>query len=267
MIKLLKEGSIILMIFFGIFMGLFFIYRCSGFEKKRPKASDIESKLGEVLWQSIRETETVILEQAITEPANILVNKICKENRINPKKIRVFVIENSQVNAFTFPDNYLVIYTGLLQKVDNEAALAGVISHEIAHMELNHVMKKLGKEIGLAVLLTISSGGSAEVTTEAIHMLASTAYDREMEREADEKAVEYLLKAKINPEEFADFMFRLSINEPDIVKNLSWISTHPETEQRSKDIIEHSRKQKVEFEPVMDPGTWTGMKEKLGIIR
>jgi predicted Zn-dependent protease len=264
MIKLLKEGFIILMIFFGIFMGFFLIYRYSAFENKRPKASDIETKLGEVLWQSIRETETVILDQAVTEPANMLVNKICEENRINREKIKVHVIENSQVNAFTFPDNYLVIYTGLLQKVDNEAALAGVISHEIAHMELNHVMKKLGKEIGLAVLLTISSGGSAEVTTEAIRMLASTAYDREMEREADEKAVEYMLKAKINPEEFANFMYQLSLHEPDIVKNLAWISTHPETEQRSRDIIEHAKKEKVEYKEILDPKTWKGMKERLG---
>lgn len=265
--KLLKEGLIILAVFFGILMGIYGIYRYSGVEDMAPEASELETKLGELFWESIHETETIIDDPAITNPIDTLVDKICRKNKINRQKIKVQMIDNSEVNAFTFPDNYLVIYTGLLEKVDNEAALAGVISHEIAHMELDHVMKKLGKEIGLAVLLTISSGGSADMAKEAMRMLASSAYDRGMEREADQKAVDYLLRAKINPDEFADFMYQLSLNEPDIVKNLAWISTHPETEQRSKDIIEHAKKKKVEFEPVMDPGTWINMKEKLGIIR
>jgi len=262
--KLLKEGLIILAIFFGIFMGIYGIYRYSGVADMAPEASELETKLGELFWESIQETETIIDDPTITNPIDTLVDKICKKNKINRKKIKVHVIENSQVNAFTFPDNYLVIYTGLLDKTDNEAALAGVISHEIAHMELNHVMKKLGKEIGLAVLLTISSGGSADMAKEAMRMLASSAYDRGMEREADQKAVDYLLKAKIDPNDFANFMYQLSLNEPDIVKNLAWISTHPETEQRSKDIIDHAKKKKVDFEPVLHPVTWKAMKAWTG---
>lgn len=122
------------------------------------------------------------------------------------------------------------------------------MAHEIAHMEKNHIIKKLGKEIGLSTLLAIASSGT--ISIEAIRLLTSSAYDRSMEMEADSFAVEYLMKSGINPAPMADMMFRLSLEESTLVKNLTLISTHPNSEDRAESILKRAEKEAKEYEPL-----------------
>ena len=78
----------------------------------------------------------------------------------------------------------------MLQAFDNENQLGFVICHEIAHIQLSHVMKKLVKEIGLSVLISMTTGKSGSGTIqEGLKLLSSSAYDRNLEKEADLKAV------------------------------------------------------------------------------
>ena len=78
----------------------------------------------------------------------------------------------------------------------------------MAHCELNHVMKKLIKEIGLGVLISITTNGNGDMLREALKVLSSTAFDRDLEREADIKAVEYLNNTGVSAEPFANFLYR-----------------------------------------------------------
>ena len=145
--------------------------------------------------------------------------------------------------------------------------LCGVISHEMAHMEKGHVMKKLIKEVGLSVLIGITSNGNgAEVLKETAKLLSSTAYDRTLESEADAMAVSYLMKAAIDPQPFADFLYRLSEEEEQLPSMTEWISTHPESKQRSEKIIDLARGSEVEYEPILDYRTWDSLKNKVASL-
>lgn len=210
-------------------------------------SSATEQKLGELFWDIFRESGTELDSVKTKAVLDSLLTNITKSNGIDYKKVKLHLLQNEEINAFVLPDNHLVVYTGLLTATKNHAELAGVLCHELAHIENNHVMKKLVKEVGLSVLLSMISGNTgSEVARETAKLLSSTAYDRKLETEADRAAVDYMLTANIDPIPFAEFLSRLSETDPTLPGQLYWISTHPDSKERAlalKDYIENRRSQ------------------------
>jgi len=199
-----------------------------------------EEKIGDLFWKMIKNTESEITSDSIVTPVDSMLTKICVANSIDRAKIKLHLLRKDEVNAFALPNNHLVVFSGLITSCENEAELYGVLGHELAHMEKNHVMNKLIKEMGLSVLISMSTGnGNAEIMKEALKHLSSTAYDRKLETEADLTALDYLEKAGINPEPFANFLYRLADQTKNLPSQIYWISTHPESKERAEKIIEH----------------------------
>jgi predicted Zn-dependent protease len=227
-------------------------------------SQNTEVKLGEVFWDLIRKGEKEIDNPEINSTLDSLLTKICESNQIDKDKIKLHLVNNNDVNAFTLPDNHLVLYTGLILATENEAELCSVLSHEIAHMELKHVMKKLLKEVGLTILVSITTGNeSAGKGKEILQLLTSSAYDRNLEKEADMQAIDYLKRAKINPEHFANFLFKLAENESNSIKYLNWVSTHPNSEERAKYIVSNIGKAQYPNIPILSKQTWDKLKSYL----
>jgi predicted Zn-dependent protease len=125
-------------------------------------------------------------------------------------------------------------------------------------------MKKLIQEIGLSALISLTLGNAgSEVISEIIHLLSSSAYDRSIEKEADLKAVDYMIKAKINPENLANFLYKLAENENNINTYLTWLSTHPESKERSKYIIEYAKNKSKNFENIVSIYSWETLKKEI----
>ena len=113
-------------------------------------------------------------------------------------------------------------------------------------------------------MLTMSSGnGNSEMIKRALKQLSSSAYDRKMETEADLTAVDYLIKAGIDPEPFANFLYRLSDETQNIPQQIYWISTHPESKKRAEEIIAHALTYKDFKATAIDSTRFAGLKEKL----
>jgi predicted Zn-dependent protease len=83
-----------------------------------------------------------------------------------------------------------------------------------------------------------TGNGNAEVIKATLKQLSSTAYDRSLETEADLTAADYLIKAGIDPEPFANFLYRLADETKNLPSQIYWISTHPESKERAEKIIE-----------------------------
>jgi len=261
--KIFFQGSISILLFFGTWFILTKIDWVSVF-KVQQATNKTEEKLGDLFWKIVQETEKENKNPLVVNSIDSIVNQICTSNKINRKGIKIHIINKDDLNAFALPNGHLVIYTGLIKNSDNQEELSGVIGHEIAHINLNHVMKKLVKEIGLSVLISMTTGNSGyEVIKETAKMLSSSAFDRGLEKEADIKAVDYLIQAKINPEPFAEFLFKLSDEENTATKYLTWISTHPDSRERAEYIIEYSKDKKSKFTGVMTLESWEKLKEKL----
>ncbi|HUH34151.1 MAG TPA: M48 family metallopeptidase, partial [Daejeonella sp.] len=172
-----------------------------------------EKKLGELFWDIFRKTETETQSQSAKQAIDSIVFRICTRNKIDPDNIKVHILDKAEINAFALPDGHLVVYSGLILASANPEELSGVLGHEIAHIRLNHVIKKLMKEWGLAYLVSVSTSnsGSAQIKA-AAKMLSSTAFDRSLEKEADLRAVDYLVNSDIDPIPFAHFLNRFSID-------------------------------------------------------
>jgi len=241
------QGIISILLFFGTWFVLTKIDWVTVL--KVQKVTDkTEEKLGELFWDIFQQTEKENKNPFVVNSIDSIVTQICTANNINREFIKVHILTKDDINAFALPNGHLIVYSGLIINSDNQEELTGVICHEIAHINLNHVMKKLVKEIGLSVLISMTTGnGGAEIVKETAKMLSSSAFDRSLEKEADIKAVDYLVKARINPEPFADFLFKLSETENEATQYLTWMSTHPDSKERAEYIIEYCKDKKIEY--------------------
>jgi predicted Zn-dependent protease len=232
--------------------------------KVEQVTKNLEERLGELFWDVFSKSDEELDLPDVTNILDSLLTRICISNHIDKDQLKIHVLKKDEINAFTLPDRHLVIFSRLILNAENEEELCGVICHELAHMELDHVMKRLVKEVGLSVLVSMTTGsGGSDAITEAARLLSSTAYDRSMEREADIRAIDYLINSEIKPEPFADFLFRLGSNEPDILKQLSWINTHPDTKERAEYILEYCKEKTTMSRRVLSEDSWNTLKEIL----
>lgn len=227
-------------------------------------SESMEEKLGETYWELFKHAEQEVLDHAIVSKVDRLLTKLCEANDFDRDQMKLHLIKSEQVNAFALPGGHIIVYTGLILDSETEGELCGVLAHELAHQKLGHLMKKLVKEVGLSMLISMTSGnGNPEMIRQALKVLTSSAYDRSLEREADLKAIDYLINSKINPEGLANFLFRMSTTESDIQQQLFWLSTHPGGEERAKDILDQLETSVLIEEQILTPDEWEQLQEDL----
>lgn len=260
--KALFKGLSIVVCFFGIWILLSQIDYVTFFKIDKVK-STAEKGVGDLIWDELKRTEDIIVEDTVTKSIDKLLKPLCEENGIERDSLKVHIIKTDEVNAFALPDGHLVVYSGLIEASKNEQALLGVLGHEIAHIQKNHVMKKLSKEIGFSVLMSLTTGnGNGKVIREVMQTLSSSAYDRTLEKEADITSVDYMLKAQINPAPFADFLYDMSFDK-NINSAFSWINSHPDSEVRAKYILEYIKGDKVKSKLILSPQEWQDLKKSI----
>jgi predicted Zn-dependent protease len=218
-----------------------------------------EEKLSEMILESIEKSNPKITSSDVVPFLDSLKKEICSSNNLVADSIKLHLIKNPDVNAFAFPGNNVVLFTGLIAYSKTAEELSGVIAHEIAHIEKNHVQEKLIKEIGLSMLLVLASGDAGpEILAETVHSLSSSAFDRGQEADADATAVEYLANAKMDPKHFSNFLFRLS-RDNRMPEELVWLSTHPDSKERAADILKKRKTLSYDTVPPLKT-SWTSVK-------
>jgi predicted Zn-dependent protease len=261
--KTILQGAIIVVLFVSAFFALSRIDWMKIF-KVQQVTDQTEEKLGDLFWNVFEKSGKEVKDVYVVNAIDSIITKICQANDIDRKKLKPHVLASDEINAFALPNGHLVINTALIFESDHQDELAGVIAHELAHIELNHVMKKLVKEIGLSVLISMTTGSNgAETIKEAARMLSSSAFDRKLEKDADIKAVEYLVNAQVNPEKFAEFLYKFAEGEQDNLALLTWISSHPDSKLRAEYIIEQSKKKSESYQFIISDVTWHRLKQQV----
>ncbi|MEO8512668.1 MAG: M48 family metallopeptidase, partial [Ignavibacteria bacterium] len=180
--------------------------------------------------------------------------KILKRN-IYPYNFQI--INDTIINAFCTPGGFVYVYTGLMKFVDNEATLAGVVAHEIAHAERRHVTQRLTAYYGVSMLLSFILGGNpsmlAEVAANLFVGLAFLKNSRDDETEADYYSIQYLKSTKWYPGGITFFFDKIKEeqrqkgNTPGDLDRL--LSTHPLPNDR----ISFVNKELAKISPKPDP--------------
>lgn len=224
----------------------------------------LEEKLGKIFLDTFSHNENQISDNRIVEPIDSLLLEIISRNNLKTGTIKIYILRNSDVNAFALPGNQIVLFSGLIKAAASPDELSGVLCHEVAHIEKGHVMKKLIKEVGLNALISMAtSGAGPELLQQTAGLISSTAYDRNLESEADARAAELLFRAGINPKPFADFLTRVIAEEGKNATTIPWISTHPDSEERAENILSQIKDYHSDYHAALAEQTWVKINELL----
>jgi len=175
---------------------------------------------------------------------NEMLNSILLSEKIKYKsrfEWEITIINKDVMNAFAVPGGRLYFYTGLMKYLDDAASLAGVLGHEVAHVDLRHSTKTLTDVYGISLLVSLLVGkNSSELANIAGQMATGAAalkFSRNHEYDADRYSVYYLTTTKFNPEGIASFFIKLREDGHDGT-TFEFLSTHPDDEKRVDNINE-----------------------------
>lgn len=165
---------------------------------------------------------------------------------------RFSIIDEDSINAFALPGGFIYVNRGLIDFVQDDNELAGVLAHEVAHVVAKHSIKRLQAVLGLNLLRIASAvGGGAKAVagTDLAAISVLTAYSREDEVLADRIAARYMREAGFNPIALVSFLERLKDkkrNEP-LRRAGFYARTHPYISERIS-IIKQEIGEELNFE-------------------
>lgn len=238
----------------GSFAGLFFGLSkidFTGAANIEKLSTEKANELGELMIESVLFGAEEISDSTALAFIDSLKRPLCAAGGLNADSIKIHLIRENEVNAFALPGNHIVLHTSLFEFAKDPGEVAGVLGHELGHLKLNHIEKKLLKEVGLNMIFTIAGGEAGQqILKEIVKQISSTSFDREYEREADAFAVKVLAKSGVNPERLSDFMFRVS-QKSNMPEELVFLSTHPDGKERAAEIIKLSKDQPLTKKPIL----------------
>ncbi|MCU1258378.1 MAG: peptidase Ste24p [Bryobacterales bacterium] len=199
-----------------------------------------EIALGKQMAQEVERQARIVDDPVIAEYVNRIGQNLVR-NSDAKVPFTIKVIDSDEVNAFALPGGFFFVNTGIMVKADNEAEMAGVMAHEIAHVAARHGTRNAtkGQIVNYASIPLIFLGGW---TGYAIRQGAGLAipmgfltFSRADESEADLLGLEYMYKAGYDPTSFVDFFEKIQSLEKKKPGTISRVfSTHPMTDTRIK---------------------------------
>jgi len=229
-----------------------------------------EIGLGKQLASEVERQAKIINDPVIAEYVNRVGQNLVR-NSDAKVPFTIKVIDSEDVNAFALPGGFFFVNSGLILKADNEAELAGVMSHEIAHVAARHGTRQAtrGEIAQLGMIPLIFMGGW---TGYGIYQAASVLvpigflkFSRGFESEADMLGLEYMYKAGYDPTAFVDFFEKIETLEKRKPGTIAKVfSTHPMTDDRiraAQSNIQNLLKAKPEY--VLTTSEFSDIKTRL----
>ena len=170
-----------------------------------------EIGIGREYSQEVESSLKLVEDPVVTEYVNRIAQNLIR-NSDAKVPFTIKVIDSEEINAFAFPGGFLFVNYGVILAAENEAELAGVMAHEIAHVAARHATRQMTRAqmFNLASIPLIFVGGGVGLAVrEAVGLaipLSTTKFARGFEAEADYLGVEYLYKSGLRPSS-ADLIF------------------------------------------------------------
>ncbi len=190
-----------------------------------------------------RSQQLEMVGNKMAKAANDLFGKKYKD-RVKTMKWEYKLVQKSEVNAWCMPGGKIVFYTGILPYTQDEAGMAVVMGHEMAHAIAKHGNERLSQQLAIfmgGVALDVALQNNPEETKEifkSLYGISSTmgalAYSRKHEYEADKIGLVIMAKAGYDPRKAIEFWERMSQKSGSSIPQ--FLSTHPSDENRIKEM-------------------------------
>ena len=201
---------------------------------------DKQVAMGRAYSQQVEHGAKMVSDPVVTEYVNRVGQNLVR-NSDAKVPFTIKVIDTDEINAFALPGGFFYVNSGLILAADNEAELAGVMAHEIAHVAACHVAREQTRSniVNLASIpLIFVPGGWAvyEGTQAAMSIgvpLTFMKFSRNFESEADFLGMEYMYKTGYDPQSFISFFEKIEAQEKKKPGTLAKaFSSHPMTPDR-----------------------------------
>ena len=235
----------------------------------------MERRLGESIMREIRADPSYSDDAEVTDYLNTLGYKLVAASADSRQQFTFFLIMDPQVNAFALPGGFVGINSGLILTAQSESELAGVVSHEVAHVTQRHMARMLAQQkqssvvslaaLAVAVLAARSSPDMAQAAIAAAgasSVQSQLNYTRDHEREADRVGFQVLEKAGFDAHAMALFFERMQRATRFYETSApAYLRTHPMTYERIADM--QNRAQNLPYRQVTDSLEFQLMRAKI----
>ena len=199
-----------------------------------------EISIGKQFAQEVERTSKLINDPVVTEYVNRVGQNLVR-NSDAKVPFTIKVIDSDEINAMALPGGFFYVNSGLILRADEEAEMAGVMGHEIAHVAARHWARNQTKgEIAqwatIPLMIVIPYGWAGYGIYEGLNVampLTFLKFSRDQEREADYLGLQYMYKAGYDPNAFVSFFEKIEAEErrhPGSIPKV--FSTHPPTPDR-----------------------------------
>ncbi len=199
-----------------------------------------EIALGKQAAMEVEKTSKMINDPVVTEYVNRVGQNLVR-NSDAKVPFTIKVIDSDEINAFALPGGFFYVNSGLILRADEEAELAGVMGHEIAHVAARHGTKtqtkgELMQLATIPVMIFAPYGMAGYGLYEGLNLAIPMSYlkfTRDAEKEADYLGLQYMYKAGYDPNAFVSFFEKIEAEErrhPGSIPKI--FSTHPPTPDR-----------------------------------
>ena len=190
-----------------------------------------EFKVGSLEYETLKRLE-----------ANITNRKFKEE------KFKLHHIDDQLINAYYIGDGNIMLFEGLLQKLNTEEQLAALVAHEMGHAVEEHLTEDLERNLGLSILNLLFNhftDNDYQTITNVAQNLIANGYSREQEQESDIYAVDLMLRSGYDPQGLIELMKIFKENSNNF-KLLEFTQTHPIPDSRIDYLEEYIAEKKSE---------------------
>jgi len=229
--------------------------------------------MGKQYAQQVEATAKLIQDPVVTEYVNRVGQNLVR-NSDAQVPFTIKVIDSDDINAFALPGGFFYVNSGLILAADEEAELAGVMAHEIAHVAACHASREntRGSLMQMATIpLIFVGGGVGYAAYEAAGLVVPMTlmhFSRGFEAEADYLGLQYMYKSGYDPQAFISFFEKVQAQEKKKPGTLAKaFSTHPQTPDRiekSQQEIEHVLALRAQY--VVSTSEFDDVKSRLAAI-